>query len=125
MIAFDSNVLIYVLEDNPDFGQKAVDLLIQADSEGGVCSTLVITEVMYGTIDSLSKIKPLSSSNISVVGVDANIAELAGKLKLEHGLKNIDSIHLATAILSGAEVFVTNDLELASKNIPRIKISAL
>ena len=125
MIAFDSNVLIYVLEDNPDFSQKAVDLLIQADSEGGVCSALVITEVMYGTIDSLSKIKPLSSSNISVIGVDANIAELAGKLKLEHGLKNIDSIHLATAILSGAEVFVTNDWELASKNIPRIKISAL
>lgn len=125
MIAFDSNILIYVLMDHPDFGKKAEAVFHQIQQEGGSCSVLAITETMYGNIDQLSKIPLLASSQISIIPTSAEIAELAGKLKLCHFVKNIDAIHLASAIIAGANEFVTNDQFLLKQAIPEIKISGL
>ena len=125
MIAFDSNVLIYFLEKDPVFWKKAEDIFLKIESSGGICSSLAITEVMYGTINSVDKITPLLSLRVSVVPVSASIASLAGKIKMAQGLKNIDAIHIATALASGAKDFVTNDQELLKKSFPGLKIHGL
>lgn len=125
MIAFDSNILIYVLENDPCFGDKAVDVFYEIEQVGGICSSLIITEAMRAPIISKSLIGPLLSRSVTILPVTEQIAEMAGVIKIEHGLKNVDSIHIATAIAGGATEFVTNDKKLSAKKIRDIKIRAL
>lgn len=125
MIAFDSNVLIYFLENDAAHGLKAEGVFREIENRGGVCSALAITETMYGTIDAYHKITPLLSPKVNVVQVSKSLAALAGQLKIKHGLKNIDAIHLATALLSEADEFVTNDQALLKKTLIGIKIRGL
>lgn len=125
MIAFDSNILIYFLEANPEFGPKAEVVLREISKSGGVCSSLAITETMYGTIDSFEKITPLLSDKVQVCAVSQALAIVAGKLKIMYSLDNADAIHIATAILFKAEVFITNDHDVLKKKIPGIKIRGL
>ncbi len=125
MIAFDSNVLIYFLQDSPEYGNKAEVIFRNINLNGGVCSAIAITETMFGTIDSLDKITPLSSPMIKISPLTANIAASAGRLKISHKLSNADAIHVATAIEAGAEVFITNDKFILKKKIPGIKIRGL
>lgn len=125
MIAFDSNILIYTLRENPSFQQEARAIFEEIERHGGVCSTLVITETLYGELTSIQQIPLLNSSYIKVMPVDAGIAEKAGQLRIAYGLKNIDAMHIATAILAGAETFVTNDLQLLKTKIPKLVIRGL
>jgi predicted nucleic acid-binding protein len=116
MLAFDSNILIYHLEGNKKFGERSRRVFLEIEKVGGVCSSVVITESLYGTILSLDQLGPLLSPSITVLPVDNTTAELAGQLKTKYGLKNIDAIHIATALLSRAKTFITNDLYLAKKS---------
>lgn len=125
MIAFDSNILIYILENEPIFGPKSEDIFHQIENIGGVCSALAITETMYKSVDTFEKITPLLSPSVKVVAISVNIAIFAGNIKTTYGLKNADAIHIATAIASKADVFITNDQKLLKKKIPGIKIRGL
>lgn len=125
MIAFDSNVLIYFLENNPLFAAQSENIFREAEKNGGLCSTLAVTETMYGSTNKYNKITPLLSPAINVIPVTQQVAILAGELKIMHGIKNVEAIHLATAITSGASVFITNDQHLLAKNIEGIEIRGL
>jgi predicted nucleic acid-binding protein len=46
--------------------------------------------------------------------VDRAIAERAATIRAVHGFRTPDALHLATAHLAGADVFVTNDDKLRS-----------
>ncbi|MGI9027249.1 MAG: type II toxin-antitoxin system VapC family toxin [Candidatus Saccharimonadales bacterium] len=125
MIAFDSNVLIYVMGRNTTFQEQATAVFRQAAVEGGICSALVITESLYGSVVSLNQIPILLSPQITILPVNNEIAEKAGQLKIEHGLKNIDAIHIATAIYAGASTFITNDIKVYNKKVEGITLRGL
>lgn len=125
MIAFDSNVLIYALRKDPYKQREAVELFREVEVEGGVCSALIITESLYGALREFDQLTPLLSPAVSIAPVSKAVAEYAGNLKIEYGLKAPDAIHLATAILAGADEFVTNDLYLLKKKIKGLKIRSL
>ena len=66
--------------------------------------------------------------NIKVISVTEEIAELAGKLRAKYYSKErqisfIDCIHLATAIVSKAEKFVTGDKDFLG--VEEIKIELI
>lgn len=115
MIAFDSNILIYILENDSYFADKARKVFLDVQKDGGVCSALVITETLYSNITRCDQLGPLLSPSITIAPVTQAIAELAGQLKIKYGIKNIDAIHVATALNFRAKVFVTNDLPFAQK----------
>lgn len=117
MIAFDSCILIYVLESNPEFAGAARDVFLDIERQGGVCSSLVVTESLHGSISSLSQLVPLQSPTIRVAPVTTQVAELAGRLRIAHRLKTADAIHIATALEAGAKIFVTNDAGLTKKKL--------
>ncbi len=112
MIAIDSNILIYYLEKHPEFFDKSYKLIrsFGPGSNAGVCSELVIAEIFstQGVVSGL-----YNASFLHFVPVSREILEEAGKLRLTHNLKVIDSIHIASAIKSKATIFVTNDFKLA------------
>jgi len=125
MIAFDSNLLIYTLRLNPEFQAEARAIFYEIEQRGGICSSLVITESMHGEITGVDKIGVLASPSIEIISVTPDIAEQAGKIKIMHGLKTTDSIHLATALSAKAKSFVTNDKKLLRKTIPGLTIRGL
>jgi len=125
VIAFDSNVLIYTLREDPFLQKEAQAVFREIALKGGVCSTLVITEVLYGDLKSLAQIPLLRSPEIKLIDVDPYIAEKAGQLRATYGLKNIDAVHIATAIITGAQVFVTNDQKILKQKVPGLIIRGL
>ena len=59
---------------------------------------------------------------IDLLAVDRSTAELATALGAIYGLRAADAIHLATAVLAGADRFVTNNKADFSKAISEIDI---
>jgi len=53
-----------------------------------------------------------ASPYLRVVDMDRQIAERAAAIRAAHGYRTPDAIHLATADVIGADVFVTNDARL-------------
>lgn len=112
MIAIDSNILIYYLEKHPEFFDKSYKLIrsFGPGPKAGVCSELVITEI-FKAQEIVSGL--YSARFLHFIPVSRTILETAGELRLTNNLKVIDSIHIASALVSKASVFVTNDLKLA------------
>ena len=50
--------------------------------------------------------------NLAVLDVDMEIMEKMSDLRAKYGFRIPDAIHLATALLNGAQAFVTNDAQL-------------
>lgn len=119
MTGVDSNVFIYVLEDNNDFSKNAKQTLIQiAHSGDTLCvSVLVITEILSGT-SSPKALEFLKACSATIYDMTEEIATMAGSLRRRNvSLKTPDAIHIATALVEGATSFVTNDQKLLKLNV--------
>jgi predicted nucleic acid-binding protein len=134
-VALDSNILIYILDDASPFSKPAQELLKRLEStEASVyLSTVARTEILHRpyqvSVEIGDKTKQFLSSFgfISFVSVSEEIADKAAELCAKVGakLKSIDSIHLATALDSGATEFWTNDHELLKVQIHGLVIKSL
>lgn len=125
MIAFDSNILIYLFPPFNEFREAAQNVFKRIDRQGGICSTLVITEAAHPSLKDEAHLIPLSSLSIKVVPLSTDVALRAGQIKLEYSLSNNDAIHLATALESGAKEFFTNDKRILKTKVPGLKIRGL
>lgn len=135
IIVLDSNILIYILDNASPFSKSAELLLkkIEGAESQVYLSTLARTEILHQpyqvSVALGEKAKQLLSSFgfISFVEVSADITDSAAKLCAKVGtkLKNIDAIHLATALSVGATEFWTNDHALLKVKVGRIRIKSL
>jgi predicted nucleic acid-binding protein len=64
-----------------------------------------------------------SAEKLVLADVSASVIEQATELRAAHGFRTPDAIHLATALLEGAEVFLTGDAGLA--RCPGLKVEVL
>jgi predicted nucleic acid-binding protein len=119
-IGLDTVPLIYLFERHPvHFAQ--VEPVIAAIDDGtlhGVASSLALLETLVGPIQSgdaalADKYRRALTfaPNLELVPVDARVAELAATIRAQHRFKTPDAIHLATAVLGRADVFLTNDAQ--------------
>jgi len=113
---FDSNILIYFVENDIEFGQKAAQALARAFEDGGASfSVLALTELLshQQTPAQLKKLDELEKL-VTFIGLTSGMAKKAGELRNKNnGLTTPDSIHLATALVAKADLFITNDNRLA------------
>jgi predicted nucleic acid-binding protein len=133
-IALDTNVFISLFAQEP-LGEKVVPLIDAAANQGRVeliASVLSFAECAVkpyrdGNWAALDKIKLMfQMPNLTVYPVDDIVAEEAARLRAVYNLKMPDAIHIATAIIRRADVFLTNDYQLASvKEIPVMKLEEL
>lgn len=119
MIAYDTNVLIYFLESNAEFQQRAERII--RDPRGALLSVLITQEVLtgyacFGDTITLQRAAYFLENlpRTTYVSVTATIIDKAVELTREYGrkLRGYDAIHLATALENGVEAFYTNDQEL-------------
>lgn len=121
--AFDSDVLIYLIEENV-FAPSIRRAVNEADELMG--SVVLLPEVLS---------KPLRQGNLAesaqltlllarfdLKEVDLDIADASTTLAAKYGLKAADAIHLATAVVWGAARFHTNNRKDFGPHITEVEV---
>lgn len=127
-IVLDSNILIYFIENDVEFGEASAKLMAKILQTGTIAfSCLALTELhahpqSAKQLHKLQQLKPL----IIFYEIDEALATLAGTLRSKHKtLKTPDALHLATALHIGATQFITNDHQLQKLKITGLDVCPL
>lgn len=121
VIGLDTAPLIYFMEENPDY-IGTVAPFFEAFDRGEfslVTSTVTLAEVLvrpfrmgvHALADEYRELI-LRTDGLDTLPVSPAIAELAAKLRADHGLRTPDAIQVATALHAGATAFLTNDARI-------------
>ncbi|MGH3874130.1 MAG: type II toxin-antitoxin system VapC family toxin [Pseudonocardiaceae bacterium] len=114
MDAFDADVLIYAAVADHPLGQRVRALFAsEPGSRAGVGSLLLLPEVLTkpmrdGCVVELTALAGLLS-RLELRTLDPVTAEVATSLAATHRLRAADAVHLATAVVAGADRFLTNN----------------
>jgi predicted nucleic acid-binding protein len=113
VIYLDTNILIYLFENHPIYGEQAARTITKLQEEHRfTCSTITITECLAQVTDiTLGTFKSLPG--LSLVSLDEAVASRAACLQRETTLRIGDAIHLATALEQKADKLLTNDKQFA------------
>lgn len=128
----DSMCFIYHFEGSDNYGElvKQVFLRLEQGQLTAVTSVLTLAEIL--SFENLQKdqilfeqekVKLNATPNLSIIPVDDRISEAASILKYHYSLSLPDAIQLATSVLSGQEMFISNDNKL--KKVKEIKVIIL
>ena len=131
MDAFDADVIIYAAAPGHALGER-VRCLFDTGTEGesiraGIGSVLLLPEILSkpmreGRADAMMRLGVLLS-RLQLLPVDEATAELATALAASYGLRAVDAVHLATAVGSAADRFITNNRDDFSKSISEIVVT--
>ena len=117
MDAFDADVLIYAAVAGHPFGRRVRALFptepLDGDEVAGIGSVLLVPEVLSkplrerrdGEVTELAALL----ARLELRPTDAATAALATTLRAAYRLRTADAVHLATAVIAGADRFVTNN----------------
>lgn len=120
-VALDTSLFIYFLQDHPRYGGWCASLFdsIERRRTQGVTSTLSLLEILVQPYrqrneELIQKIYALLSSYPGMLWapVTLEVADRAADLRARYRVSTPDAIHVATAILQGANRFVGNDKAL-------------
>jgi predicted nucleic acid-binding protein len=116
-VYLDAAPVIYTVEQIPLYA-AAVDARLSAHSVVRVASDLTRMEC---------RVKPLREGNAEllkdfddyfegavaeIVALSREVIDRATEIRAQYGFKTPDAIHLAAAVVSGCDVFLTNDYRL-------------
>lgn len=114
----DTNIFLNVInQEDPFFSDSSALLDLVDDGRFfGVVSTISVAELSAGYYAAGDEaglkrflLHILSSENYQLVDVDSNVAELAGKIRTETGLRLPDALIIASGLKAGAKSVVTHD----------------
>ncbi len=118
LIGLDSNIFSYQFHKQPIFGPIAKEIFdaISLNELHAITSIITLTEILSVKAP-LIKLKQLEKQfsetpNLSVIEVTYEIAQEAAKIRRKYGFRLPDAIQIATAKLSKAKAFITNDNRL-------------
>lgn len=132
LVAIDTSILIYLLEEHPGHARKARRLFerFEHGSMRGVFSIVGMIELLTGVKkknrqDLAQDYKILLSRlpNFDIYSIDEDIVDIASDLRVSYGVRTPDAIHVATAIAKDATMFITNDRAL--KKIKEMTVISL
>ena len=118
-VFFDTALFIYYLEDDGVFYEKAEKIFTDNRNADLVTSTVTVGEYLTGAFKNSDEQNASDFKNtvkdygIEVVPISWDIAEEAARIRARFkGFKMMDSLQLATAKVSGCDLFVSNDKQL-------------
>jgi predicted nucleic acid-binding protein len=134
MDAFDADALIYAALPGHALGRAVSDLF--RDDAGGrdrgggrVGSVLLVPELLSKPIreQRIAELERLEGllARLELLDVNAVVASLAASLGARYRLRAADAVHLATAVDSGADRFITNNRRDFPADIAEIDVTYL
>jgi len=129
---FDACAIIYGIEGAPPVREAALRFVEQAEatSDGLVITSQLsrlecrVKPLRDGAMDVLARFDAFFSRHrLLLAEVSAGVIERATELRAQHGFKTPDAIHLATALVQAADVFLTGDAGL--RRCPGLRVVVL
>ncbi len=129
IVFVDTAPFIYFFERHPVYFPYVEKLVNNVYNQDARIITSIITLIEVTTLPARMGNQSLvreyrnyltNSSHIRMLAVDSPIAQQAALIRGQYSIKTPDAIQLATAIISGANHIVTNDLQwkqLTDQNI--------
>lgn len=118
-VFFDTNPVIYFIEDETDFGKKMVKFMDDYAESAFVTSAVTVVEYLTGSFRNNDSEQAagfrdmISDYGFEVVSIDWDVAEEAARIRGKYkGFKTMDSLQLAAAKISGCDLFISNDKQL-------------
>lgn len=118
LVGLDTNIFVYYFERHPRFGPRTKTIfdLLSQNKLTAVTSLISLTELL-SVPASATKIEGLknlflSTPNLNSIELNQIIALGAAKIRRDYSFRLPDSIQLATALHTKAQVFITNDRRL-------------
>lgn len=128
----DTAPLIYYVEANPSYVTKmdAVITTIENNPIDATSSVITLVEILsrplqledHRLVQEYRDIL-LNSGDFRLVPVTIQIASIAADLRARYNLRTPDALHMATALHTGCDMFLTNDVAL--KRVTEITVLAL
>lgn len=119
LLLVDAAPIVYVLESNPRFAGRYVDLFERhaAGALSVAITTVTIAEVLAGPIaagnEGLVKRYRTTLDSWQVVELTADIAEGAARIRVSARLKLPDAVQAASALAIGADALITHDRDFS------------
>ena len=131
-VYLDANLYIYLFEGVEPYRRLLTELTMEIERRdiAVVASELIFVEILPRPLRD-GRRRLVSSylemmqrtPRISLAPVDRRVIERAVQLRADIGLRSMDALHLATALVHECETFLTNDQRLAATD--RIRILTL
>lgn len=123
-VFIDTAPFIYYIEkneDNPQYFEKMKSFFAESYDRDVAFNTSVITVEEYFVfpyrnnmqcyIDMFEKL--IRTLGVNIVSIDGEIAKKVAKIRAEYkAFKSMDALQLSTAVLTGCDLFLTNDKQL-------------
>ena len=129
VVGIDTMIFIYHFEENNEYlpFTRALFGLVEDGLIEGKTSVITRLEILVnperkGNKLMVDRYKMVLERfpHLEVVAVDAPVTDLAAIIRAKYGVRTPDAIHLDSAIMKGAQSFVTNDESL--KRVSEIEI---
>lgn len=122
--AFDADVLIYAA--GGDLRGHPIRRLLDQDP-AGVGSVLLVPELLshplrHGRMEEVRSLQVMLS-HLDLKPVDVSTADHAAVLGSKYRLRAADAVHLATAVISNADRFITNNSKDFPVSITEIEVT--
>jgi predicted nucleic acid-binding protein len=117
-VAIDSNIFIYLLNEDPPYVDLAQDVFawIERPTHSAVTSTVTLTELLVrpyrmGDRQQIAHIYSLLTiyPNLEWIAPTLDVADTAARIRAVAGLRTPDALQAATALHSKATALITND----------------
>jgi predicted nucleic acid-binding protein len=120
LVVLDSAPIIYFLEDHPKY-RRRFEPIFNSHASGHVrfaVTTITIAEILTGPLaageETLARRYRSILESWQVIGLDADIAESAARMRGLFRLKLADAVQVASAIAINADALVTHDRDFSS-----------
>lgn len=120
-IFIDTSLYIYYLEKSPQYGNKVKAFFINSYNLGKEFVTSTITIEEYAIVPYRENNQKLiadfdmliEDTETDVMDITKSIAQKAAEVRARYnGFKAMDALQLAASLISGCDLFLTNDKQL-------------
>jgi predicted nucleic acid-binding protein len=130
LIFWDTNLFIYLIEENPDFAPRVRQIRSSMVRRGDrLCtSSLTVGETLVGPYmrqdDALAARyrKVLSAARVQILPFDLTAADRYARIRARRpSIARADAMQLACAAEAQVNLFITNDRRLSGHTVPGIQ----